>query len=296
MNKREWIHIDAFQRQNKIGVMHNPKDGNFLVYYNDKVILVDFKVFESKKFKFFLDEEFCEISVIRKKKGFSYEFAFDTKTKTKKNILRKKDILQQNRKGLKWLIGVPLVIIIAIWSYTLLRSQYLESSLEKYPVSTWATYKVFKKTGSDVYQSFYYFTEEKTGENIQSKIVYSKSPPTTSQGLPLKNKDQFRLIYSSKHNFHHQLDFNQPSQKTVEDIIERILPFHLKNQQGRMTSEIKCEIQVAYQLKQLDGLADIYYQQTPSSENSKHNSDSYLRLIRDTPFQKEMEKCLTGGF
>lgn len=290
MNKQEWIHIDPKQRQHKVGVMHDPKTGNLLVYFDKNVVLVDYKVFQTKKVKFFIDDELCELSVIRRKRGFEYQFNFDTKTKTPKNILRKKDIKQQTRKGLKWLVAVPLVIFLVAWIYISLRNRYLEHEMQTRSNTTWATYKVFKKTGSNVYQSFYYF-DDGNNEGVQSKITYSKTTPLSPQGFPLKNKYKFKVKYATKHSFYHQIDFNSPSDETAQDLLEIVRLRHIQLHPQKTPLEIKCDIETAFQVKGLNGLADIYYQNTSPSENAKHHSDSYLRLIRDTPFVQAREKC-----
>ena len=49
-------------------------------------------------------------------------------------------------------------------------------------------------------------------------------------------------------------------------------------------------VEVAFKLKGIQGIADFFFQNTPEAENPNNNSNTYKRLIRDVPFQEEMNK------
>lgn len=290
MNKRHWIYVGPFQRHNKVGLMHGPDSGNLLIYYNDKIITIDFKVFESKSYKFFIDEELCEIHIVKKKNKYSYQFKFDTKTATDYNILRNKEVKKSNIKGIAVVIGVPLLIVLFIFSYSSIRENYLDKQLKKHPVETWANIKIITRGLNNHYEHFYYFENNK-GDVISSKKQFSKTQPKTPHGLPLENGDVFAIKYADNYNFYNTVNYNTPNQQTAGKLMGRVAERHIQQHQGRMHSELECEVMSAYKVKGMDGLADLYFQDLNPEKNKKYNKNSFLRLKRDTPFQKEMEKC-----
>ncbi len=272
--------------------MHGPDSGNLMIYYNDKIMVIDFKVFKTQSYKFFIDEELCEIIVKKhkKKRTYHYEFKFDTKTQTAYNIRRKKVIKKSNIKGIITMIVVPLLLAAAVFAYIKLREGYLDKQLKQHPKDAWAKVRVIKKGFSDFYETFYHF-EKEDGEIISSKLRSMTAPPTTPHGLPLKNGDMFKVKYADGYEFYNNINYNQPDDRTAIEMIKRVAVTHLQHNQGRIHQELLCEVQAAYDIDGMKGLANIYHQKTEAGDNNRHNKDAYLRMTRDTPFQNAFEKC-----
>lgn len=279
--------------------MHGAKSGNLMIYYNDKIITVDFKVFEGRSYKFFIDEELCEISVHKHKKTgkYKYEFSFDHKTKTDYNIRRNKKIKKSNRLGIAMVIGVPLLITLLIFGYTDVRKRFLEKQLKKHPAEDWATVRVYMKDGSKVYNHHYFFPNKKPngGANIKSSKSQTLNAPTTPHGLPLVNGDIFKVSYAANYNFYSKIDYNQPNDATAIKMMQRVARRHLEyHDQIEKKENLLCEVQTAFEIEGMDGLAKIYHQQMEKKQNPRYNVNSYLRMIRDSPFKKAYEVCWTG--
>lgn len=269
--------------------MHGGGSGNLMIYYNDKIIVIDFKVFESKSYKFFVDEELCEIFVIKhkKKNNYRYEFKFDNKTKTALNVKRNEKVKKSNLKGIAITIGVPLVIASIVFGYSYIRKAYLEYQFKYNSKTSWATIRIYQDY--HVKKTFYFFLDA-NGDSVDSKRVVS-AKPQTPHGLPLVDGDIFSIEYVDKHTFYNKVDYDKPHPNTARQMMQRIAPLHIQHNQGRIQQELLCEIQTAYDLEGLDGLSKIFHQQTESSKNPKYNKESFLKLKRDSPFQKAVEKC-----
>ena len=56
----------------------------------DKILIIDFKVRETKSYSFFIDEELCEINITRTNDKFIYTFEINKTVQTPLNAKRKK--------------------------------------------------------------------------------------------------------------------------------------------------------------------------------------------------------------
>ncbi|MGK0389782.1 MAG: hypothetical protein ACI94Y_002527 [Maribacter sp.] len=272
--------------------MHGDGSGNLMIYYNDKIMVIDFKVFESKSYKFFIDEKLCEIFIIKhkKNKGYRYEFKFDNKTKTAYNERRKAAIKKSNTKGIAVMIGVPLMIALVIWSYSFFRKTYLEYQFNHNSTNKWATIRIYTEGRPNYFKTFYFF--DNVGKDaVRSSTSFSSVPPTLPNGLPMEDGDIFAVKFVKKHDFYHKVNYDQPDVNTALKMMKRVAPFHIQHNQGKMKQELLCEVQAAFDIKGMNGLANIIQQNTNASENSNYNQDSYLKMKRDSPFQQAAKKC-----
>ena len=85
---------------------------------------------------------------------------------------------------------------------------------------------------------------------------------------------------------------------------EKILPQQVEHYKKRTTvvhqqlhpkfskTKIKCQLDLAYQLDSLKGLAQFFFQNEDSATNSDFNQATYQKYIRDEPFRRlSKEKC-----
>ena len=89
MNNFQWTYIGDFNQKHFVGLYHSVKSGNVMVYCNSNVLIIDFQVFNSKKYTFFIGEEMCEIHLERKKERFYYGMEINTQADTPRNRARK---------------------------------------------------------------------------------------------------------------------------------------------------------------------------------------------------------------
>ena len=89
MNKRSWFLYGDNGKQYRIGMLHGPKSGHLLVYYNNRILIIDFKILDSKTYSFVIDDELVELSISRQPKRFEYAFKINEDVETPKNIQRR---------------------------------------------------------------------------------------------------------------------------------------------------------------------------------------------------------------
>ena len=85
-----------------------------MIYCNSKVVLVDFKVRETKSYSIFIEEELCEIGINRQKDRFVYGFDINKEADTPLNRKRKAIDKKNLKQGVGFLAGLGLLVFIAV--------------------------------------------------------------------------------------------------------------------------------------------------------------------------------------
>ena len=111
MAQRNWIYPSGLGRQHQLGLYHADESGNLVVHLNNQVLVVDFKVLDDKAYTFFIDEELCQVKVIKDAEGqFSYEFTINYEADTPQNRLRK-DRLTDDRESYWKALGLAILVL-----------------------------------------------------------------------------------------------------------------------------------------------------------------------------------------
>jgi hypothetical protein len=106
-----------------VGLYHGTQSGHLLVYCNSKIVLIDFKVRESKTYSMFLDEELLELKLDRKENTFFYSFQINKEADTPRNRQRIEDERRDLRQAVIVLAGFLLLVALSV-----LVVQWLNSS------------------------------------------------------------------------------------------------------------------------------------------------------------------------
>lgn len=108
MAQLRWLYAAPSLKHYKIGLYHGDKSRHVLIYINNKISVIDFNVREDKTYSFFVEEEFCELSIKREPEHWSYDFVINTEVQTPINIERRK-------KEVRYLIyAIAFLILFAI--------------------------------------------------------------------------------------------------------------------------------------------------------------------------------------
>lgn len=107
--------MDECGGQHRIGLYHGANSGHVLIYCNARIVVIDFSVWDSKTYTFFIEDELCEIQLDRVKGGFTYDFEVNKTADTPKNKQRKR----RERKYLFYSIGLlfllVLIVLLSVW-------------------------------------------------------------------------------------------------------------------------------------------------------------------------------------
>ncbi len=284
--------MDDFGKKFKIGLFHGPVSGHVLVHCNAKIVLIDFKVLHTKTYSFFIEDELCELIIEKKDGQFFYDFSTNKQVDTPLNRSRKR--LDKKHWLQTLLVFGALLVVITL--FTLIfqnrkKRQYKEQMDQMLSAnSRESTAKVFidKKKGVIQYSfiaNSRIFDSEIPVQDVSSGLI-------SENGMPLESGDEFQLSYAIKNPSIHKINYLQPSEQQLAIYFQRTFKVHAELHPELPEAFIRCLLEIAFELKGLEGIASFYFQNTPAAISPDHNRLTYLRLTRDIPFQKKMkDKC-----
>ncbi len=288
MNRFNWTYIADKGIKHHVGLMHGAESGHLLVYCDAKIILIDFEILEDKTYSFFIDEQLCEISIELINEQFYYSFEINKTADTPRNNLRKKIERRHLTQGMMLLGGILLLTVAFSWFMINLNNKDHQMKFPHELVETGkeGKAKILKVSDSEI-QYFYIVN----GQSYSAATDFNdKSVIVLETGMPLKEGDEFVIKYVSNNPKLNQIDYNRPTQNQINKYRKRAIEKHLEYNPQKDSIYSACLVDVAYKLKGIQGLADFFFQNTSETENPRNNSNTYKRLIRDTPFQQEVNK------
>lgn len=268
--------------------MHGAESGHLLVYCDSNIILIDFSVLDDKTYTFFIDEQLCEISIEKQSNGqFLYGFEINKQADTPRNRLRKKIERKHFKQSLMFLAGI-IAVVIAV-TYFMVRqrnipsAQYSQVQLRDQGKEVEA--KILKVSPSEV--TYFYIVN---GTSYSGEIkAEDGSIVVLENGMPLEEGDEFMVTYAPVNPNLNKIDYNRPTKKQIGLYRRRAIRQHIDLNPQFDSLHVACLVDIAYDVKGIKGLADIYFQQASPSDNPRNNINTYHRLVRDIPFQKQVD-------
>ena len=289
MAQFNWTYLGDEGKNYNVGLFHGNNTGHVLIYCNMRVVLVDFHVLESKNYAFFLGEELCEIQITSEGDNiYSYDFTIDDTVDTPLNRKRKK----VNRKHLLQSLAFFGTMAFFILVFTSWISNYQKNKDLSLQESIFAAYAKqgiaeVQVTEDKDGQPSYHYLFRANGRNYTSKEQPKHQLPKHT--LPVMAGDEFIVKYLRSKPSVNQIDYLQPTQKQIVKYRERALAKHSKLHPEITAAQADCMLNVAFEIKGLEGIADIYFQDFTDDENPYNNQTSYKRLIRSIPFQQKYD-------
>lgn len=300
-----WVYLDDFGNRNRIGVYHGDRTGHLIIHCNLRVIQIDFSVKESRTYSFFVEDELCEVSVVKEKDGFSYDFQVNKKVDTPRNRLRRVEE-RRNRKHIALFIGgLMLVVTVIVIGF----QRYGRAQREKFLSATSLTSRLTpeyeqrmnaegKKTEAQLLvveeglrrRIYYGFLTEKNKQVSGLFSVPDTGLIILPNGFPLEDRDAFEVQYLPSEPEVHRVNFFQPSNQTLAAYLQRAFDAEQRAHPQATPGHSLCVTKLAMEQKGWKQLADVIFQSTPPEKNYEHNRDSYLRLVREAEFAKAVAK------
>ncbi len=116
MNQFHWTYWDHFGKQHVVGILHGIKTGHLVIHLNSKVLIIDFNVFQPKKYSFLINEEICELQIEAADSGFKYDLGVNEKQAAERKALKK----EKEKKFMYQKIGAVILTSLLLFSITLL--------------------------------------------------------------------------------------------------------------------------------------------------------------------------------
>jgi len=270
-------------------MLHGPRNGHLLIYCNAKVLMVDFKVHQTKSYPFFIEEELCEIHLTRTPGHYQYHFHINQEVDTPLNRVRK----QTERKH-RWqtfaFFGLIALLVFVAASFGIRYDNDLEARRQHALIQEAGEYTIGQVISSEKENRtttiYYQFT-------VDDRVIDGKSsvPMDSLQRLfPIAPQDEFYVRYVWFRPRLNMIELHRPSKEQVRRYITQTAEKHIEFNPECSQSQALCLADLAYEVDSLAGLAKFYLQNLPAEKNPQYNRDSYHRLIRDIPFSRERER------
>ncbi len=300
-----WVLLDSHGGQHRVGLYHGDNSGHLVIHCNLRVIQLDFSVKESRAYSFFIEDEFCELSLQKEPDGrFSYQFLVNKTVDTPRNRDRKAGQRRDNRQLGLFVGGFLLALGLVFVGLTCFGRHQRQKELNQTSLfhnaseenarrlategrmSTAQLYLVFEGLERKV---FYGFT---TADSVHVSGKFAV--PDTGQillpnGFPLQDHDAFDLRYLPADPQVHRLDFYQPTRSTIVTYLRLATGAELRAHPDQSAQRCQCIALVTAQ-QGWEKLADVIFQQKSVEQNERHNQDTYLRLMRDPAFAKTLQQ------
>lgn len=259
-----------------------------MVYLNSKVIIIDFQVLETKTYSFFIEEELCEIEVERKEDDrFAYGFKINQDVDTPLNRQRKAKEKSDMRKTYWFATGFFAIILIGslIFAYAYRqKKQRLAQTLSN--ASRAVAVQVVQQRQDSVELKFQLEFQGLTRDYVRSVPIEAIITP-----FPLETGDEFNLRFSLYKPSINQFDFESITYTQLGRYRDRTIAIHQKSHPELTEDQVACQVDIAFQLYGIDGMANFYFQNQQTKDSPRFNQDSFQKLIRDLPYLEKVEAC-----
>ncbi len=289
MNHYTWTFVAGEGKNYPVGLFHGTKTGHLLIYVSGKIMTIDFKVFGSKSYSFFIQDELCRIRLERKGDEMFYFFETDRQADTPLNHYRKKMERKYTRQMVIFILAfAALVTGFVFLSKNFKKRQTPDAAMFAYLLRE-TSGQVVIKPGSPSPEIFYQFVANNSP--FSSKIAAQPQPPILlNNGMPLESGDEFTVTYLSTTPDSSRMDFDRPTERQLERYRQRAQEKYAASHPGEAAGTIACMVKIAFEMEGIGGLADFYFLDVPPAKNADHNEHTFLRLTRDLPFQKKVKE------
>lgn len=271
---------------------HGNKTGHVLIHCNMKIMLIDFGVLQSKTYSFFIENELCEIVMERKGNQFFYDFEINRQVDTPLNRARNQLEKKHWRQSLLFFGGMFLLVAVFTAVFLSFKSSNASNQFDSLLLSNYDSTTarlIVEPAKEDGYIVQYAFVAN--GRKVESQVSTTDAP-SYQNSLPLETGDEIYVKYAPNTPLIHQLDFQQTDEAQLNRFLERSYQIHQQHNPSLTERMVRCQVDIAYELQGVGGLALFYHQKRTPAEHPVYNSQTYQRLIRDVPFRNRVqERC-----
>lgn len=291
-----WTYVSDAGQRYTVGLFHSVREGHLMVYCNQKVVLIDFKVFDTRSYPLFLDDELFHVNIERKNGKYFYGFQMDKEADTPRNQARR---LIEKKHWKQTLIFVAL-LALAVTVVTIIGRSQKEDQGD--PAARAELILQHGKMAEGKVEGIYQHEDQTTVRysfivNGQSYSGREALPPMPNivlpNGLPLKEGDQFAVRYVGDRPGWNSIQLDNPTEEQIR--YYRKLAWQQQARQHPDQSEtlIECLLDIAYAQQGLLGYAAFISQTASSTDNPFANEQTYKRLIRSVDFKNaRQQQCL----
>jgi hypothetical protein len=290
MNHYTWTYLGDNGRNYRVGLLHSPKSGHLLIYIGSKIVQIDFKVFETKEYSFFIEEELVHINLERRGNEMYFTFNIDKKTDTPRNRYRH-SLERKHFYQMLLFFGVLglLATGILMWGKNAKKSQteQLEEMLAKGSQETVGRVLIKKLEQGQSEISYQFVAGNQT--ITTHSLLQSEPLILLVNPMPLEPGDEFRVRYANRKPQVNQMLFSEPTPQQVERYKQRAADKHDQLNPNSPPGMTQCFVQTAFEFDGLRAVADIFFQDTKPNFNLEHNLETFAKLTTNQRFLEKME-------
>jgi hypothetical protein len=302
-----WVFLSEQGGQHRVGLYHGDKSGHLAIHCDRRVVQIDFSVKETRKYSFFIEDDLCEISLIKEHGRFSYEFSVNKTADTPLNQARKLRG-KRNRRAMSILIGglvVALALIFATVFYyrqketTQRLSAYsmfsqpaakAERQLNEQGKTTETELLIVKEGKRRVI--FYGFAASDSLRITGHFSVSSDDEIILPNGFPLTDRDAFTVLFLPSDPQVHLVDFSRPSKSTLQNYATLAVAAEQKAHPEKSDHACNCLAAMVLQENGWRALGNMIFQDRAPEDSPVYNKNSYARMLRDEKFAPKLkERC-----
>jgi hypothetical protein len=289
MNTCTWNYIGQSGIVALITLQHNTRNGDMVVYYNQEIVWAERGVRKPQVITFFIDDELCKIHIEFKDLNLVYFFEIDKKAKTALNKLRRNAERKDFGKGIAVLLAIAAgfgILLAAGWSY-----------------NRYADAKALAKNGIMV-RAILEINPELQKNNCTYSFDFSGVPCVNythldtrgdsvmlPYGLPARTGDVVLLRFDPT-EIHNQQVYWEPLAEAQETrLCDRIREAYLRENPQLNYQIADCYVKTVYKLAGAYGLANIYYRNTPITQNWQHNELTFALMQHRFDYIDDVTEC-----
>lgn len=301
MAQMNWIYVDNTGQRHNVGFYHGDKTGHLLIYCDHKIMQVDFSVKESTFYSFFIQDELCEVHLVKEKNGqFGYEFKINKEIDTPLNQERKK-LLRFERKQIAIGIGVMALFIVGLLYYNRYQKQKKEyesmsersiigvltpdqvTDLQLNGKGTTATFYVMEEQGIPVARyTFYTLDSQMVSGKVTSIDGGQLYLPT---GFAIGDRHVFKAQYVPNAPSVHRINFYEPNAETLAKYIEQAKQVQKLSHPEHSERYNYCLVDAVKEQRHWTALTHIMHQ-----NDDKKSKKAYLRLVNDVDVARVVQQ------
>lgn len=268
--------------------MHHPTKGHLLIYCGAKVVLVEFKVFDSQTFSFFLEEELFKVTLTRTSEGFEYDFGVDMEVDTPLNAERRKIRTRDRKYARIAMVGLVVAITVVIVGFVTVSQQLQARARARDGVTKVAT--IYLVEHPDSYSLTYDFPT--LAGTWTRQVEYYRNPhPMAPNGFPLYTGDEFKVVYQRTDPANSKVHYDEPTAIQLSKYYDRTRARHQALNPGLSAKACDCTVRAAYRAGGLPALAYVYHQDRSPWRFRRYNRRQYRLLLQENAFQAAMNDC-----
>lgn len=304
MAQVSWIFLSEQGGRHRVGLYHGDRTGHLAIYCDMRVVQVDFGVKESRMYSFFIEDDLCEVRLVKVHGRFSYEFNVNTDVDTPLNQARKKRD-RKNRLAIGSLVGALALVLAGIFALV----HYNQQQEERRRLSAYSLFSqpaeqaaaTLKKNGRRTstcllivqdagHRMAYYGFNSPGNMRVYGKFsVTNADPIILPSGMPLSDGDTFEVLYSPDDPQIHLVDFAEPDSATQYKYLQQAVLAEQAAHPDKTARQCSCLANTVFEEAGWQALGNLIFQQKAPEDSPKFNADSYQRLIRDDVFSAKIK-------